>query len=197
MNPFNVGFFTENELASFGFKSLGKNVCIAKNCTILGLGNISIGSNVRIDGYTTIIASENGFLNLGSFIHIGGYSLLSAGAGITMNDFSGISQGVKIYSKTDDYTGNYLTNPTVSSEYTGVTSGEVILGRHSIIGSGTVILPKLVIGEGSSVGALSLVTKSLSEWGVYFGSPVKRIKERNKKLLKLEKEFLSEMSKKA
>ncbi|KFX01000.1 MULTISPECIES: acyltransferase [Pectobacterium] len=196
MNPFNIGFFTENELVNFGFKSLGKNVCIAKNCTILGLENISIGSNVRIDGYTTIIASENGFLNLGSFIHIGGYSLLSAGAGITMNDFSGISQGVKIYSKTDDYTGNYLTNPTVSSEYTGVTSGEVILGRHSIIGSGTVILPKVVVGDGSSVGALSLVTKSLPEWGVYFGSPVKRIKERNKKLLMLEREFLLEMSKK-
>ncbi|WP_113627736.1 acyltransferase [Pectobacterium peruviense] len=195
MNPFNVGFFTENELINFGFKSLGKNVCIAKNCTILGLENISIGSNVRIDGYTTIIASDNGFLNLGSFIHIGGYSLLSAGAGITMNDFSGISQGVKIYSKTDDYTGKYLTNPTVSPEYTGVTSGEVILGRHSIIGSGTVILPKLTIGEGTSVGALSLVTKSLSEWGVYFGSPVKKIKERNKELLKLEKDFLIEISK--
>ncbi|MEQ9885458.1 acyltransferase [Pectobacterium zantedeschiae] len=195
MNPFNVGFFTENELINFGFKSLGKNVCIAKNCTILGLENISIGSNVRIDGYTTIIASGNGFLNLGSFIHIGGYSLLSAGAGITMNDFSGISQGVKIYSKTDDYTGNYLTNPTVRPEYTGVTSGEVILGRHSIIGSGTVILPKLTIGEGTSVGALSLVTKSLSEWGVYFGSPVKKIKERNKELLKLEKKFLIELSK--
>ncbi|KHT13336.1 MULTISPECIES: acyltransferase [Pectobacterium] len=197
MNPFNVGFFTENELVNFGFKALGRNVCIAKNCTILGLENISIGSNVRIDGYTTIIASENGFLNLGSFIHIGGYSLLSAGAGITMNDFSGISQGVKIYSKTDDYTGNYLTNPTVSHEYTGVTSGEVILGRHSIIGSGTVILPNLTIGEGVSVGALSLVTKNLPEWGVYFGSPVKKIKERNKNLLKLEKEFLTEMSKKS
>ena len=75
MNPFDVGFFTEHELKKFGFKNLGKNISIAKNCTIIGLGNISIGDNVRIDGYTTIVASGNGFLNLGSFIHIGGYSL--------------------------------------------------------------------------------------------------------------------------
>ncbi|HBH7053685.1 TPA: acyltransferase [Morganella morganii] len=192
MNPFNVGFFTEFELREFGFKSVGKNVLIAKNCTIIGLDNISIGDNVRIDGYTTIAAS-GGFLNIGSFIHIGAYSLLSAGAGIIMEDFSGISQGVRIYSKTDDYTGNHLTNPTVDSTYTGIISGTVTLSRHSIIGSGTVVLPNVTIGEGSSVGALSLVTKSLAEWGVYFGSPAKKIKSRKKKILELEKEFLSKI----
>lgn len=196
MNPFDVGFFSEHELQNYGFKSLGKNVSIAKNCTIIGLHNISIGDNVRIDGYTTIVASGDGFLNLGSFIHIGGYSLLSAGAGITMSDFSGLSQGVRIYSKTDDYTGNSLTNPTVDPKYTSVTSGEVILNRHSIIGSSTVILPGVTIGEGSSVGALSLVTKNLPEWGVYFGSPAKKIKDRKKKLLELERDFLYELSKK-
>ena len=192
MNPFDVGFFTENELKNFGFKKVGRNVSIAKNCTIIGLNNISIGDNVRIDGYTTIVANGNGFLNLGTFIHIGGYSLLSAGAGITMEDFSGVSQGVKIYSKTDDYTGNSLTNPTVDPKYTGVTSGEVILRRHVIIGSGTVILPGVTVGEGASVGALSLVTKHLPEWGVYFGAPVRKIKNRKKKLLELEQEFLSQ-----
>ncbi|EGY8977121.1 acyltransferase [Escherichia coli] len=194
MNPFDVGFFTEHELKKFGFKNLGKNISIAKNCTIIGLGNISIGDNVRIDGYTTIVASGNGFLNLGSFIHIGGYSLLSAGAGITMDDFSGVSQGVKIYSKTDDYTGNHLTNPTVDPKYTGVTSGEVVLNRHVIVGSSTVILPGVTLGEGASVGALSLVTKNLPEWGVYFGSPVKKIKNRKKNLLELEREFLLNLS---
>lgn len=192
MSPFNVGFFTEHELSGFGFKKLGRNISIAKNCTIIGLHNISIGDNVRIDGYSTIVAAGDGFLNLGSFIHIGSYSLLSAGAGITMNDFSGISQGVRIYSKTDDYSGEHLTNPTVPARYTGVKFGKVVLGRHAIIGSGTVILPNVTIGEGSSVGAQSLVTKNLAEWGVYFGSPAKRIKNRKKNLLDLERDFLSE-----
>jgi len=195
MNPFDVGYYTEDELAHFGFKRLGKNISIAKSCNIIGLENISLGDNVRIDGYTTIVASGKGFLNLGSFIHIGGYAFLSAGAGITMNDFSGISQGVKIYSKTDDYSGNFLTNPTVDPDFTQVTSGEVVLGRHAIIGSGTVILPRVTVGEGASVGALSLVTKTLPDWGVYFGAPAKKIKDRKKKLLELEREFLEQFSK--
>jgi hypothetical protein len=34
------------------------------------------------------------------------------------------------------------------------------------------------ISNGSSVGALTLVNKSLEDWGVYLGAPAKRIKTR-------------------
>lgn len=183
---FNPGYYTEVDLKDAGFKSIGKNVSIAKNCTIIGLPNISIGDNVRIDGYCSIIASGAAYLNLGSFIHIGGYCALFAGRGIIMNDFSGLSQGVRIYSATDDYSGQHLTNPTIPEKYLNITKGEVELKKHSIIGSGSVILPRVTIGEGSSVGALSLVNKSLDDWGVYIGSPAKKIKRRSKNLLKLE-----------
>ena len=192
MNPFNQGYYNENELKEAGFKSLGHNVKIAKNCTIIGIENIEIGSNVRIDGYCTIVATGSGWLKLGSHIHIGSYCLLSAGDGIEMRDFSGLSQGVHIYSKTDDYSGRHLTNPTVPDKYTGVTGGTVVLEKHVIIGSGAVILPNVCIGEGTSVGALSLVTKNLKEWGIFFGSPAKRLKNRSKQLLDLENEFLND-----
>lgn len=192
-NPFNPGYYRDDELANFGFKSIGTNVMIAKNCTIVGLENISIGSNVRIDGYSAIIAPGEGWINIGSFIHISGWCYLSAGDGIIMEDFSGLSQGVKVYSRTDDYTGHHLTNPTVPEKYTGITRGTVTLKKHVIIGSGTVILPKVTIGEGSSVGAQSLVTRSLESWGVYFGSPVKRLKARSQRLLELENELMKEL----
>jgi len=192
MNPFNPGYYNEDDLKEVGFKSLGHNVKIAKNCTIIGVENIEIGNNVRIDGYCTIVATGDGCLKLGSYIHIGSYCLLSAGDGIRMDDFSGLSQGVRIYSKTDDYSGNHLTNPTVPAKYTGVTGGKVILERHVIIGSGTVILPDLCIGEGASVGALSLITKNLKPWKVFFGNPAKPIKSRSKNLLDLEEEFIQD-----
>lgn len=194
MNPFNPGYYNEYELKDAGFKSLGHNVQIAKNCTIIGLENIEIGNNVRIDGYCSIIASGEGWLKLGSFIHIGGYCLLSAGDGIQMEDFSGLSQGVHIYSRTDDYSGKHLTNPTVPDKYTGVTRGAVRLEKHVIIGSGSVILPKVTIGEGSSVGALSLISKSLEQWGVFFGCPAKRLKGRSNRLLELEAELMEEIA---
>jgi galactoside O-acetyltransferase len=36
------------------------------------------------------------------------------------------------------------------------------------------------------------VNKSLKPWGVYFGMPAKRLRERSKEMLLLEKEYLSD-----
>ena len=47
------------------------------------------------------------------------------------------------YSSNDDYSGAHITNATIPREYTQVDDRDVVLGRHVIIGSGTVILPGL------------------------------------------------------
>lgn len=185
-NPFDPGYFTSDELVGFGFKSVGQNVKIAKNCTIIGLHNISIGSNVRIDGYT-VLAAHSGYLNIGNYVHISGGCHLGCAGGITASDFSGLSQGVRIYSSTDDYSGASLTNPTVPSEHLNIALAPVYLGRHVIVGSGSVVLPGVAIGEGASIGALSLVNKPLDGWGIYAGTPVRWIRARLKDLLELER----------
>ncbi len=189
---FDNDYFNEDDLREMGIGSVGRNVKIAKNCVVIGLPKIHIANNVRIDGFCTLIATGEGWIKLGSHIHIGGYTHISGGRGVTMEDFSGLSQSVRIYSITDDYSGEFMTNPTVPAKYTGATGGPVTIGRHSIVGSNSVILPDLTLAEGVSVGAMSLVTKSLDAWGVYFGSPVKRLKERKKDLLELEAKFLAE-----
>lgn len=187
-NPFDQGYYGSEELRRFGFGSVGENVSIAKNATIIGLGNITLGNNVRIDG-GTVIAAHSGSLALGDYIHIGGGCYLGCAGGITMADFAGLSQGVRIYSGTDDYSGASLTNPTVPARFTEVKIAPVALEKHVIIGSGSVILPGVTIGEGSSVGALSMVAKTLEPWGVYFGAPARKLKARSKALLELEREL--------
>ncbi|ABE30555.1 bacterial transferase hexapeptide family protein [Paraburkholderia xenovorans LB400] len=186
---FNPGYWADDELSKFGFRKVGTNVRVAKNCIIIGLDNISIGDNVRIDG-PTVLSAASGYIRIGSHVHIGGMAFLAGGGGIELDDFSGLSQGVRIYSTSDDYSGAALTNPTVPKDFLNVKVAPVILGRHVIVGSGSIILPGCSIGEGASIGALSLVTKSLGPWGVYFGTPVKRLRARSRRLLKLEEEFM-------
>ncbi|OOG36083.1 galactoside O-acetyltransferase [Rhodanobacter sp. C06] len=192
-NPFDPGYFSDEQLVDFGFKKVGKNVRIARSCTIIGLNNIELGDNVRIDGYCSIIAAGNGFTKIGSFVHIAGYCGLYAGSGIVLEDFSGLSAGVRIYTATDDYSGRTLTNPTVPEKYLGVTSGPVILMKHVIVGTGSVILPGVTANEGVSVGALSLITKDLDAWSIYAGMPARRLRDRSKDLLSLEKSLLAEL----
>lgn len=187
MDIFNPGYYTEEQLIKHGIKSVGENVRIAKNCTIVGLDKITIGDNVRIDGFTTIIATGDGFLNMGSYIHIGGLTTILASSGVVMHDFSCLSHGVKIYTKSDDYSGEFMTNPTVPAHLTNVQSGEVVIGRHAIVGTQSSIMPDIQLAEGSAIGANSLVTKNTQEWSIYAGSPARKIKERKRNPLMLEK----------
>ena len=196
MESLNADYFNAEELSKMDFKSLGKNVLIAKNCTILGMSNISIGDNVRIDSFSSIIC-PNSIVDIGSYVHIGAQCILSASEGIVMKDFTSLSHGVKIYTRNDDYSGIWMTNPTVPLDYSNATGGRVILEKHVVVGSNTVILPDVLLAEGSAVGAQSLVSIDLEPWSIYFGSPVKKIKERFKKLLELERLLLSSLGENA
>ena len=70
LNPENLNgeFLSAAQLKNIKFKSLGKNVDISSSAVIVGCQNISIGNNVRIDPFTTIVASE-GKLEISDYIN--------------------------------------------------------------------------------------------------------------------------------
>lgn len=186
-------FYTEEELRGFGFKYIGKNVKIKRTAGIFFTENVSIGNNSRIDDFVIIVASAPAnCVQIDEHVHIASNCYLAGSNGIIMESFSGLSPGVKIFSGSDDYLGNKLTNPTVPKKYIGGKSGTVVLKRHVIVGAGSVILPCCIVETGTAIGALSLVTKNLASWSVYSGIPARKIKERRKDLLKLEKALLEE-----
>lgn len=99
-----------------------------------------------------------------------------------------------MYAESDDYSGDYLINPMNPIEYRKIISGKVVLKKHVQIGAGSTILPGVNICEGVAVGCMSLVNKSLEPWGIYVGIPCKKIKNRNKKVLDLEREYLNSIN---
>lgn len=187
-----MAWLTKYQLQQLGFAYLGENVLISEKASIYGAANISIGSNVRIDDFCVLSAGESG-IEIGSYIHIAVFSLLIGAGKILLKDFSNISSRVSIYSSNDDYSGAAMTNPMVDEEFTNVAHEDVFIGRHVIVGSGSVILPGVVMEDGVAVGALSLVRENCEAFGVYVGSPAKRIKERKRDLLQVEAGFLDSM----
>lgn len=182
-------FYTINELKETGLNlpGGGENVLISKKASIYGAENITIANNVRVDDFCIL----SGKITVGEYVHIAAHCVLFGGEkGIVLENFSGVSSRCAIYAESDDYSGNALTNPTVANEYRNVLGGQVVLRKHVIVGTGSCILPGVDVGEGTAVGSMSLVTKPLEEWSVYAGIPCKRIKDRSKKLLELEKDFL-------
>lgn len=180
MVPSLNSFFTNRELESIGFKSLGTDVKISRFARFYFPQTISIGDNVRIDDFCIL----SGNIEIGSNVHISAYVALYGALGIEIQDYSGISPKSVVYSAMDDFSGNYLIGPIHPEGTTNVTGGLVKIEKYVQIGSNSIIFPNLTIGEGSVIGACSLVRKSVENWGVYYGIPVNKIRDREKKLLK-------------
>jgi acetyltransferase-like isoleucine patch superfamily enzyme len=189
-----MGMLSREQLESIGFASLGKNVLISDKVSFYGASKISIGNNVRIDDFCVFSAGEGG-IEIGDYIHIAIFCSFIGAGKITISDFVGISSKVSIYSISDDFSGKSLQNPMVPSEYKNVKVGPVFLGKHTLIGCGTVILPNVKLEQGVSVGALSLINKNCEEFGIYAGNPAKKIKERDRNFLNLERQFMSSLGK--
>ena len=178
-------FYTKDQLTGIGFKSVGENVLISDKCSIYNPGNIEIGDNVRIDDFCILSAGEGG-IKLGRYIHIACYASMIGQGLIQLDDYSQVAARTSILSSTDDFSGEYLVGPTLPKSCTNVRHGKVHLMKYVVLGSSTVVLPGVTLGEGSATGALSLVSKDLEPYKIYAGSPIRFLKERSKNMIAYE-----------
>ena len=188
-----MAYLTQQQLEQMKFKQLGKNVKVSDKASIYNATNIHLDDNCRIDDFCIISAGIGG-IYIGKYVHVAAYSSLIGAEKITLADFSGLSSRVSIYSSSDDYSGGFLTNPTVPVEYCNVDSRPVYIGKHVIVGAGAIVLPGAVLNTGVAIGSLSLVLgKEYPEFKIYAGTPAKAMKERKRNLLELENKFSNKL----
>ena len=187
-----MAYLSDECLKTMGFKYLGENVKISDKAAIYNCDQIEIGDNSRIDDFCII----SGTVKIGKYCHITPMCLLAGGTpGIILQDFVTLAYGVKVFSQSDDYSGQTMTNSLIPTKYKNEFKAAIILEKFSIVGANSTIMPGVIVAEGCSVGAMSLILKSTISWGVYMGIPAKRVRERSKEMLKLTKEFLYESNK--
>jgi len=189
-----MGFLSRSAIEAMGFATVGENVRISDKASFHNCAQIRLGNHVRIDDFCVFSAGVGGIV-LGDYIHVAAYvSLIGAGK-IELADFCGLSSRVAVYSSNDDYSGAHMTNPMVPSAYTCVENGDVFIGKHVIVGCGSVIIGPVRLEEGVALGSLSLVTRDCAAFGIYVGRPAKRIKTRASGLLDHEKAFKEALAK--
>lgn len=176
-----TSFYSDDELKSIGFKSIGSRVLISRKTSIYGAAQMEIGDNVRIDDFCIL----SGNIKIGSNVHISAYVALYGKMGITLEEYTGISPRSTIFSAMDDFSGNYLIGPVHNSDQINVQGGHVILKRFSQVGAHCIVFPNITIEEGAVVGAMSMVTKTVNKWSVVVGVPARFLKFRESNLINL------------
>lgn len=101
-------------------------------------------------------------LKLGKNTDIGAFTFINAKYGVVIEDEAQIGSHCSIYSVS-----------TIDNK-----KGRVILKKNCKIGSHSVVMPDVTIGENSIVGAFSFVNKNIPPNVVAFGVPVKIIKNK-------------------
>lgn len=184
-----MNFYERSELEKIGFASLGHHVLVSRDAKFYNPQNIYLGNHIRIDDFCVLSAGSE--IRIEDYVHLAVSCTLIGQGKIHLSNFCGLSSRVSVYSSNDDYSGSFLTGPTVADEFRHVNIGPVFFGKHVIVGAGSVILPNTTLEEGVAVGALSVIRKDCKAFGIYSGNPAQLIKERKTNILKLEADFLS------
>ena len=142
-------------------------------------GDVRLGAGCRIDAFVTI----TGTVSLGRCVHISAGVCIFGGAGVEIGDYSGLSPGVKLFTATEDLSGEWYLHPTSPKRLRKVVSAPFRMGAHCTVGANSVLLPGASLADGACVGALSLVKRPLPGWAIYAGVPVKFIRRRSNRVL--------------
>lgn len=134
----------------------GKNVQIAGSCDIGGAEYIHIGDNSYINGHSTLIASPEAPITIGSNCLI----------------------SYNVHIRTTMH--NYLDAGTPINQQ-GETAKPINIGNDVWIGFGAQILLGCNIGDGAVIAAGAIVTKDVEPYTVVAGVPAHVIKKREDK----------------
>ena len=119
----------------------------------------------RLTKYNWLVQGVKNF-KLGNKTDIGAFSYIMARNGVVIEDFVQVGSHCSIYSES-----------TIDNK-----KGKVILKKNCKIGSHSLIMPGVIIGENSIIGAFSFVNKDVPDNVVAFGIPAKVVKKINAQL---------------
>lgn len=185
-----LSFFVmmDNEFRLEGLQFMGDNLrnkvkYCGKGVVLYPLCKMIHGTNAELDNYCRIF--DFTFIDAGASFKIGKYSIITwhclveGGANTSIGDRVFIGPGSKILTSTYALNG-YYSIEFIPDACHAIEYGDILIKDDAYIGANCTILPGVTIEEGAVVGANSLVNKNLEPWGIYVGTPCRKIGERKK-----------------
>jgi galactoside O-acetyltransferase len=162
----------------------GVDVYINEFTSITKKELVSIGNHVAIDfGFVCTTG-----LVVGDYVHISPHVSVIGGknTSLIIEDFCFISTGSRMICGSDKFLGEGLIGPMIPDQYKDDLILEPItLKRFSGVCANSVVMPGVIMNEGSILGCNSFLKQSTEPWTIYAGSPAKPIKKRKKEKMYL------------
>jgi len=140
--------------------------------------NFTTGFGCRIEALP-LVAERANCITIGNDVQINDYVHIAASESVTIGNNVLIASKVFI---TDISHGSYGANdvhdtPLSSPAKRAITTNPVKIGDNVWIGEFVSVLPGVSIGNGSIIGTMSVVNKSIPPYSIAVGSPAKVVKK--------------------
>ena len=154
---------------------LGKDVIIEAGVLIFHPENIEIGDDVYVGHNTMLKAYFKNKMIIGDGSWIGQQCFFHSAGGLTIGRNVGIGPAVKIITSRHEADGR--DSPIL---HTPIAFEPVIIEDGSDIGTGSVILPGVTVGEGAQVGAGAVVCEDVEPYTIVGGVPSRLLRKRGR-----------------
>lgn len=158
-------------------KSCGKDVKLYPMAKIAFPHVVELGDNCKVRDFAFIFAGEG--LKVGAYTDIQPHTIVWGGGLTIIGDRVSTGPGTVFLSATYSHEPGLRMVDGLPEGYAKAIGGKLVVGDDVYIGARSVIMP-VTIGEGAVIGAGSFVNKDVDPWGIYVGSPAKKIGERPK-----------------
>ena len=158
-------------------RSCGEGVRIYPLAKIAFPHVVDLGNYCKIRDFVFIFAGEG--LKIGEYTDVQPHTIVWGGGQTIIGDRVSTGPGTVFLSATYSHEAGLRMVDGLPEGYSKVIGGNLEVGNDVYIGARSVIMP-VTIGEGAVIGAGSFVNKNLEPWGIYVGSPAKKIGERPK-----------------
>ncbi len=169
-------FGKRTKLDISGQVRIGKNVYIGDDVTLIVENGASlvIGDNSFI-GESCYIKCFGGKVEIGCDVSINSKSFLNGCGGLKIGDNTRIgTQSIMIASN------HKFDDPDILFK-DAITKEGIEIGQNVWFGARVTVLDGVHISDDVVVGACSLVSKNITEAGVYVGTPAKKLVQKSKK----------------
>jgi acetyltransferase-like isoleucine patch superfamily enzyme len=158
-------------------KRMDSNVFIDQDVFFAHPEGVSLQEFSYIDKRVMILCKN---ASVGRRVHIAPNVLVSGGGTFTIHDYAGIATGVSVITSTAIIKdGARCSGPMSSVAQRNVLRGHVLIERDAFIGPHAVLLPNIIIKEGSVVTAGLTIRRNTDPWGIYVGESAKNISKRD------------------
>jgi dTDP-4-amino-4,6-dideoxy-D-glucose acyltransferase len=158
-------------------RSCGKNVKIYPMAKIAFPHVVDLGDNCKIRDFAFIFAGEG--VKIGEFTDVQPHTIIWGGGETIIGDRVSTGPGTVFLSATYSHAKGLKMVDGLGEGKAKATGGRLVVGNDVYIGANSVIMP-VTIGEGAVIGAGSFVNKDCEPYGIYVGSPARKIGERER-----------------